>query len=77
MHLGNYLFRKRKRAEIQQKDLSKRLNVSAQFVGRIERGEVGVPPNHLRKWCKFIDADIEKAKKLMVKDYKEKLEQQV
>lgn len=47
--LGQYIFEQRQKLGFLQKDLAGQLDMSAQFLGRIEKGEVMIPDPALKK----------------------------
>ncbi|MCJ8277308.1 MAG: helix-turn-helix transcriptional regulator [Bdellovibrionales bacterium] len=46
--IGQFIVTERERKNLLQKDLAEKLEISAQFLGRIERGEVMMPPQGLK-----------------------------
>ena len=52
--IGTYILETRMKKNILQKDFSSEVGVSAQFIGRIERGEVMIPEPLLSKVIKLL-----------------------
>ncbi len=52
---GEYILETRVRRDIMQKTLAKELGISAQFLGRIEKGEVPIPNDILAKTIALLD----------------------
>ena len=52
--IGTYILETRTKKKILQKDFSSKVGVSAQFIGRIERGEVMIPEPLLFKVITFL-----------------------
>ena len=53
--IGQCILDKRKKLGVTQKSLAKDLEISAQFLGRIEKGEVMIPDPALRKVIQILD----------------------
>ncbi len=53
--LGQYILEERMEKKWLQKDLAKELDMSAQFLGRIEKGEVLIPESALIKSISLLD----------------------
>lgn len=51
MNVGKLILERRKALGMNQQQLAKKLGMTPQFLGRIERGEVGLP---WKKWKKTI-----------------------
>ena len=54
LKLGKYILTERRKQEIKQKTLAAKIGISAQFLGRIEKGEVFMPEKHLIKCIKIL-----------------------
>lgn len=62
--VGRYIFEERQKVAMLQKDLAKELGVSAQFLGRIEKGEVMIPEDALKTAIKTLDLQASKLTKI-------------
>ena len=62
--LGQYILDERNRQDILQRELAEDLNMSAQFLGRIEKGEVMIPDPSLRKVIRVLDLHSQKLTKI-------------
>ncbi len=58
--IGQYILEIRAKSNVNQKDLAKKLKISAQFLGRIEKGEAPVPEALLKKCIAQLDMDEKK-----------------
>lgn len=58
--LGQYILDERTEQNILQWQLAEKLEMSAQFLGRIEKGEVMMPEDALAKCIKLLSLDREK-----------------
>ena len=58
--IGQYILELRAKSDLNQKDLAKKLKISAQFLGRVEKGEVPIPDALLKKCISHLDMDEKK-----------------
>lgn len=70
MKLGNKIYRQRVKKNILQKDLAKALNISPQFLGRIEKGDVTLPADKMKKVSGLLEIQLDKLVSLAVQDYR-------
>ena len=62
--IGNYIYESRQKKHILQYELAKDLDITAQFLGRVEKGDVMIPHNLLLKSIKLLDLKQEKLKRI-------------
>ena len=62
--IGDYLLQQRRTKGINQNDLAKKLKISPQFLGRIEKGDVMMPERLLVKSYKFLDLKFNEIEKI-------------
>lgn len=73
--LGEYIRKSRIIANMTQGDVGKKMgNLTAQFVSKIERGETGLPAEHIMALARAIDARPIDLKDVMMMDYEERLD---
>jgi len=72
---GKYLIRTRQALGISQLDLSRRLKFSAQFLGRIEKGEVPMPPDALVMAIHILSLDKRQIEAIFVGEFRRKLKE--
>ncbi len=53
--IGQYILERREKMGVLQKDLAQKLNVSAQFLGRAEKGFISLPESTLKKCIILLD----------------------
>lgn len=62
--IGQYIVERRQKLGLLQKDLSESLGISAQFLGRIEKGEVMIPEAVLVQSIKVLELKEDKLLKI-------------
>jgi transcriptional regulator with XRE-family HTH domain len=62
--IGTYILETRQEKEILQRDLAKKLKMSGQFLGRIERGEVMIPNHALIKSIQLLGLQEDRLNKI-------------
>lgn len=72
---SEYLLKQRIKSGLLQKELAKKLKVSPQYVGSVEKGTSPVPIKILKKWNDEIGASYSKVLCCLVDDYKEKVKE--
>jgi len=72
--LAIYLKDTRLKSLIKQNELARVINTTPQYISNVEAGLCVPAINRLNKWCDHIRADKKKVVKLILAQYKEKLE---
>jgi len=70
---GKFILSARKSAGLLQYELAKKLGVTAQFLGRIEKGDVSLPLDKAQLLTIITHTSLHKYAAARLKDYKQKL----
>lgn len=74
-HEGKLVLKARIETSRPQYWLAKKLGISAQFLGKIEKGHVKLPLTHVERFCKLTGMPKSELLRAKVKDFKEYCEQ--